>query len=32
MDLFSGEALGNDSGCIGVYESKIEKGIIYILI
>ena len=32
IDFFSGEALGNDSGCIDVYESKIEKGIIYILI
>ena len=32
IDLFSGEALGNDSGCTGVYESKIEEGIVYILV
>ena len=32
IDLFSGEALGNDSGCTGVYESKINDGIIYILV
>ena len=29
-ELNSGEALGNDSGCSGVYESKIEEGIVYI--
>ena len=30
IDLTTGEALGNDSGCTGVYESKIVDGIVYI--
>lgn len=30
IDLASGEALGNDSGCTNVYESKIEDNILYI--
>lgn len=30
IDLSSGEALGNDSGCTGVYETKIEDGIVYL--
>ncbi len=30
IDLSSGEALGNDSGCTNVYESKIEDDILYI--
>lgn len=32
IDLKSGEALGNDSGCTNVYESKIENDFIYIKI
>jgi len=32
IDLKTGEALGNDSGCTGVYESKIEDNILYISI
>lgn len=32
IDLASGEALGNDSGCTNVYESKIEDDILYIQI
>ena len=30
IDLASGEALGNDSGCTNVYESKIEDEFLYI--
>lgn len=30
IDLESGEALGNDTGCTNVYETKIEDGIIYL--
>lgn len=30
IDLSSGEALGNDSGCTNVYESKIENDTIFI--
>lgn len=30
IDLASGEALGNDTGCTNVYETKIEDGIIYL--
>ena len=30
IDLASGEALGNDSGCTNVYESKVESGFLYI--
>lgn len=30
IDLASGEALGNDSGCTNVYESKIEDDFLYI--
>ena len=30
VDLKSGEALGNDSGCTNVYETKIVDGIIYL--
>ena len=30
IDLKSGKALGNDSGCTNVYESKIEDDIFYI--
>ena len=32
IDLTTGEALGNDSGCTGVYETKIEDGIVYLKI
>ena len=30
IDLKKGTALGNDSGCTNVYESKIESNIIYL--
>ena len=30
IDLSSGKALGNDSGCTGIYETKIEDGIVYL--
>ena len=30
IELSSGEALGNDSGCTGIYETKIEDGIVYL--
>ncbi len=30
VDLENGEALGNDSGCTNVYETKIVDGIIYL--
>jgi len=30
IDLSSGEALGNDSGCTNVYESKIENDTVFI--
>lgn len=30
IDLKTGNALGNDSGCTNVYESKIESNIIYL--
>lgn len=30
IDLASGEALGNDSGCTSVYESKVEDGFLYL--
>ena len=30
IDLFSGEALGNDKGCTQVFETKIEERIVYI--
>ena len=32
IDLSSGKALGNDSGCTGIYETKIEDGIVYLKI
>ena len=32
IDLESGEALGNDSGCTNVYESKVENSILYVLV
>lgn len=30
VDLATGEALGNDSGCTNVYETKIEEGVVYL--
>ena len=30
IDLKSGEALGNDTGCTNIYNSKINEGIIFI--
>ncbi len=30
IDLATGEALGNDSGCTNVYESKVEDGFLYL--
>jgi nitrite reductase (NADH) small subunit len=30
IDLKTGEALGNDSGCTNVYESKIEEDTLYL--
>lgn len=30
IDLHTGEALGNDSGCTAVYETKIEQGILFL--
>jgi nitrite reductase (NADH) small subunit len=30
IDLKNGQALGNDSGCTNVYESKIQNNILYI--
>ena len=30
VDLTTGEALGNDSGCTNVYESKIESDFLYL--
>ncbi|WP_368030848.1 nitrite reductase small subunit NirD [Arcobacter sp. s6] len=30
IDLASGEALGNDTGCTNVYENKIEEGFIFL--
>lgn len=30
IDLKTGEALGNDSGCTHTYESKIEDNILYL--
>ena len=30
IDLTTGKALGNDSGCTNIYESKIVDGIVYI--
>ncbi|PLY05981.1 MAG: nitrite reductase (NAD(P)H) small subunit [Arcobacter sp.] len=30
IDLASGEALGNDSGCTNVYETKIEGDFLYL--
>ena len=32
IDLASGEALGEDSGCTNVYESRIEDGFIFLSI
>jgi len=32
IDLATGEALGNDSGCTNVYESKVEDNFLYIQI
>ena len=32
IDLSSGEALGEDSGCTNVYESRIEDGFIFLSI
>ena len=32
IDLETGEALGSDSGCTQVYESKIEEEMIYVLL
>ncbi len=30
IDLTSGEAMGADEGCTNVFETKIEKGIVYL--
>lgn len=30
IDLATGEALGNDSGCTNVYESKVEDNFLYL--
>ena len=30
IGLKTGEALGNDSGCTGIFETKIEDGILYL--
>lgn len=30
IDLVSGEALGNDSGCTNIYKTKIIEGIVYL--
>lgn len=30
IDLQTGEALGNDSGCTNIYETKIEDGILFL--
>ncbi len=30
IDLATGEALGNDSGCTNVYESKVDDGFLFI--
>ncbi len=30
IDLTTGEALGNDSGCTNIYESKIVDGIVFV--
>jgi len=30
IDLKNGQALGNDSGCTNIYESKIQNNILYI--
>lgn len=30
VDLKSGEALGNDSGCTNIYETKIVENIVYL--
>ena len=30
VDLASGEALGNDSGCTNVYKTKIKNNIVYL--
>lgn len=30
VDLATGQALGNDSGCTNVYETKIEEDIVYL--
>ncbi len=30
IDLKTGEALGNDKGCTGVFETKIEDNILYL--
>ena len=32
IDLETGEALGSDSGCTKVYESKVEEEMIYVLL
>ena len=32
IDLSSGEALGNDTGCTNIYETKIEENLIYLKI
>ena len=30
IDLKTGEALGNDKGCTGIFETKIEDNILYL--
>lgn len=30
VDLATGKALGNDSGCTNVYETKIEEDVVYL--
>ncbi len=30
VDLATGEALGNDTGCTNIYETKIEENLIYL--
>lgn len=30
IDLVTGEALGNDSGCTNIYETKIKEEVVYI--
>lgn len=32
IDLSNGEAIGDDSGCTNIYETKINEGVIYLKI